>query len=66
MADAVRYYMDQHFPGPVTAGLRRRGIDVLTAQEVDRCELPDRDWRADPQDGMRPLRHVRAVWEPAA
>src|SRR3569833_2089948 len=26
-------------------------------------ELSDREWRADPTDGMRPLRHVRAVWE---
>jgi N-acetylneuraminate synthase len=23
-------------------------------------ELADRDWRADPTDGMRPLQHVRA------
>jgi N-acetylneuraminate synthase len=29
-------------------------------------ELSDRDWRADPADGMRPLRHVRAAWEPVA
>lgn len=29
-------------------------------------ELADRDWRADPFDGMRPLRHVRAAWDPAA
>ncbi len=29
-------------------------------------ELSDRDWRADPADGMRPLRHIRAAWEPAA
>jgi hypothetical protein len=35
--------MDQHYPGPVTEGLRRRGIDVLTAQEAERCALPDRD-----------------------
>ena len=33
--------MDQHYPGPVTAGLRRRGIGVLTAQEAGRCGLPD-------------------------
>jgi N-acetylneuraminate synthase len=30
------------------------------------AELSDREWRADPSDGMRPLRHIRAVWEPAA
>ncbi len=26
-------YMDVHAPGPITRGLRRRGVDVLTAQE---------------------------------
>jgi hypothetical protein len=35
--------MDQHYPGPVTQGLRRRGIDVLTAQEAGRCGLRDAD-----------------------
>jgi N-acetylneuraminate synthase len=29
-------------------------------------ELDDREWRADPSDGMRPLRAVRASWKPAA
>jgi sialic acid synthase SpsE len=29
-------------------------------------ELADREWRADPADGMRPLRHIRANWESAA
>lgn len=29
-------------------------------------EIADRDWRADPSDGMRPLRHIRAEWENAA
>jgi N-acetylneuraminate synthase len=29
-------------------------------------ELADRDWRADPADGMRPLRPTRAEWKPAA
>ncbi len=35
--------MDQHFPGPVSRALARRGVDVLTAQEADRCGLPDTD-----------------------
>jgi hypothetical protein len=26
-------YMDVHVPRPITGGLRRRGVDVLTAQE---------------------------------
>lgn len=29
-------------------------------------ECDDREWRADPADGMRPLRAVRARWKPAA
>ncbi|MEI9990241.1 MAG: N-acetylneuraminate synthase family protein [Rhizomicrobium sp.] len=29
-------------------------------------ELADRDWRADPSDGMRPLRAIRAEWKGAA
>ena len=29
-------------------------------------ELADREWRADPADGLRPLRHLRAGWTPAA
>ncbi len=28
-------------------------------------ELPDRDWRADPTDGLRPLRKIRADWSPS-
>lgn len=41
MAESLRFYMDQHFPGPVSRGLARRGVDVLTAQDADRCGLPD-------------------------
>jgi len=26
------------------------------------AEVPDRDWRADPFDGLRPLKHIREVW----
>lgn len=38
---SVGLYMDVHVPGPITRQLRRRGIDVLTAQE-DSCDtLPD-------------------------
>jgi N-acetylneuraminate synthase len=29
-------------------------------------EIADREWRADPIDGMRPLQHVRAEWKGAA
>jgi hypothetical protein len=30
---SVALYMDVHVPRPITRGLRRRGVDVLTAQE---------------------------------
>lgn len=43
MADTVRYFADQHLPYPVVEGLKRRGIDVVTAQEAGRCGLPDAD-----------------------
>jgi len=29
------------------------------------AELPDREWRADPADGLRPFKHVRESWMPA-
>lgn len=41
MAEAVRFYLDQHIPSLVARGLCQRGVDVLTAQEVGRCGLPD-------------------------
>ena len=28
------------------------------------AELPDREWRADPSDGLRPFKHVRNTWVP--
>ncbi|HJZ92094.1 MAG TPA: DUF5615 family PIN-like protein [Gemmataceae bacterium] len=43
MADAIRFYADQHYPAPVTAGLRRRRIDVLTAQEAGQCGASNPD-----------------------
>jgi hypothetical protein len=35
--------MDQHIPGPASKGLRRHGIDILTAQDASRCSVPDPD-----------------------
>lgn len=37
----LRLYMDEHVPKPVTVALRRRGIDVLTAQEDGTAGLAD-------------------------
>jgi hypothetical protein len=38
---AVAVYMDVHVPWPITDQLRRRGVDVMTAQEDDAVELSD-------------------------
>ena len=35
MAERIKFYMDEHVPKAVTEGLRRRGVDVLTAQEAN-------------------------------
>jgi predicted nuclease of predicted toxin-antitoxin system len=43
MADPIRFYFDQHIPGAVTTGLRQHGVDVLTAQEANRCGASDQD-----------------------
>ena len=34
MADRIKFYMDEHVPKAVTEGLRRRGVDVVTVQEL--------------------------------
>ena len=52
---------------PVIARVREAfEADGTGFKEPQPAELADRDWRADPLDGMRPLRHIRAIWEPAA
>jgi N-acetylneuraminate synthase len=52
---------------PVIARMREAfEADGTGFKQPQPAELADRDWRADPHDGMRPLRHIRAIWEPAA
>jgi hypothetical protein len=41
--EPIRFYADQNIPGPVVEGLRRRGIDILTAQAAGRCGNTDPD-----------------------
>jgi len=41
VTEPIRFFMDQHFPAPASQGLRRHGVDVLTAQEAGRCGLLD-------------------------
>jgi hypothetical protein len=37
----LRLYMDHHVPAPITAGLRQRGVDVVTAEEDGTTRLAD-------------------------
>lgn len=51
---------------PVIARVRESLVaDGSGLKAPQPSELSDREWRADPSDGMRPLKHVRAHWEPA-
>jgi hypothetical protein len=40
---SIRFYMDANVPFDITAQLRRRGIDVVTAQDEGREEDDDSD-----------------------
>ena len=37
----IAFYIDEHVPSVVSEGLRRRGVDVLTAQEAGMRGAPD-------------------------
>jgi N-acetylneuraminate synthase len=51
---------------PVIARIRQAfTADGQGFKEPAPAELSDREWRADPSDGLRPFRHVRASWVPA-
>ncbi len=43
MTERIKFYMDEHVPMAVTHGLRRRGVDVLTAQEADMLSATDEE-----------------------
>lgn len=50
---------------PVIARIREAfTADGVGSKTLQPAESADRDWRADPSDGMRPLKHIRASWEP--
>ncbi len=52
---------------PVIARIRESMVaDGRGFKGPQPSELADRDWRADPLDGMRPLRPIRAEWKGAA
>jgi sialic acid synthase SpsE len=52
---------------PVIARIRESAVaDGTGFKGPQPSELADREWRADPADGMRPLRQIRAVWDAVA
>ena len=52
---------------PVIARIRESFVaDGTGFKGPQPSEIDDREWRADPSDGMRPLLHVRKTWESAA
>ena len=53
-----------HEIAPVIARIRESLIaDGSGFKGPQPSELSDRDWRADPEDGMRPLRYIRAGYK---
>ena len=40
-----------------------QGSDGSGIKEPAPSEIADREWRADPSDGLRPLKHMRAEWK---
>jgi N-acetylneuraminate synthase len=52
---------------PVIARIRESAVaDGTGFKGPQPSEIADREWRADPSDGMRPLVHVRASYKPEA
>lgn len=52
---------------PVIARIRESFIaDGTGFKGPQPSEIADREWRADPSDGMRPLLHIRASYKPEA
>lgn len=52
---------------PVIARIRESAVaDGTGFKGPQPSELSDREWRADPADGMRPLLHIRTTYKPEA
>jgi uncharacterized protein with PIN domain len=43
MPSRIRFYADEHIAKAVARGLRRRGVDILTAQEAGLMEASDEE-----------------------
>jgi N-acetylneuraminate synthase len=51
--------------GPVIEGIHHGvAADGTGEKNPVEAEIEDRPWRADPADGLRPMRSVRSTWTP--
>lgn len=50
MSERIKFYRDEHVARAVTAGLRRRDVDVLTTQEAGMMSAKDADHLLDAED----------------
>lgn len=55
MDESIRFYTDVHVPYSVTTALRRRGVDVLTAQDVGMERASDQEHLAHATAASRVL-----------
>jgi len=57
-------------PEPMATVIRQIGqggtADGDGSKQPMPAELPDRDWRADPEDGLRPFKKLRSDYSPAS
>lgn len=55
MPGRIRFHLDEHIPGAVADGLRRRGIDVTTSVELELTGRTDEEQLAAAHDAGRVL-----------
>lgn len=66
--DTGNEYTSKHCwkPDQIAGVIRALGdgeiADGTGVKEPEPSELPDREWRADPSDGLRPLKSMREKW----
>ena len=57
-------WLPEHIQSVITALNTGISADGTGKKQPTSVELPDRDWRADPSDGLRPLLMMRKEWQP--
>lgn len=57
-------WLPDQIGGLIAAVKRGAAADGNGEKAPAASELAERPWRADPQDGLRPLRSIRATWKP--